>query len=161
MLFFKRKRRVHDTDTKSAEAAVAEGCAQEDEIDWQARYNSEQEAFKRYRDEIASADERRRKEEAYRVLLGGCGIPEKYRSRLIGLCSLDSLELDADGNIVGMEKIAEAVREDWGDLIPVSSVPVANPPMYRGQAVTRESIMAIKDRDARRAAIKDNLELFL
>ena len=160
MSFWKRKRKDRGTGAESVTEEISVQCESDSEIDWQAKYSSEHEAFERYRAEIASADERRRKEEAYRTLLSGCGIPEKYRGRLAGLCSTDSFELDDAGNIIGGEKIAEAVRDEWSDLIPASSVPVASPPMYRGQAMTRESIMAIKDRDARRSAILENFELF-
>ena len=142
------------TDTSVADVSVA------DTVDWEEKYRAEHEAFERYRGEVAYAEERRRKEEAYSSLLGECGIGEKYRGRLVGMCDLDSVILDADGKITGREELAQRISEEWGDLITPSSVPVASPPMARGQALTKESIMAIRDRDARRALILENMELF-
>ena len=154
------KKRLKKAKADAADSGTQGNPVQNDAVDWQARYNAEHEAFLQYRSEIASADERRRRTEAYGALLGECGIPEKYRGRLTVLCDIDRISLDDEGKIVGAEEIAASVREDWSELIPASAVPVANPPMYRGQAMTREQIMAIRDRDARRAAILENLELF-
>ena len=144
------------TDSSVADVSVTDVSV----TDWEEKYRAEHEAFERYRGEVAYADEKRRKEEAYASLLGECGIGEKYRGRLVGLCDLDSVILDADGRITGREELAQRISEEWGDLITPSSVPVATPPTLRGQALTKESIMAIRDRDARRALILENMELF-
>ncbi len=157
MAFWKRKRvKAKDEPVKAApaDANVIDGT------DWEAKYREEHEAFVQYRDEVASQETKRRKEEAYAALLGECGIGEKYRGRLVGLCDLDSVSFDEEGRIRDRETHLQRISDEWGDLIAPSSVPVASPPMYRGQVMTKESIMAIRDRDARRAAILENMELF-
>ena len=173
MALWKRKKKVSDDtaaisessvkDNEAVEMPVGDGFAvnEAEVIDWRERYNSEHEAFERFRREIRYADEKRRKEESYRILLSECGIPEKHRDKLTRLCDMDSLQVSDDGKIVGEADLKAAISKDWCELIPKPNIPVVNPPMYRGQAVTKESIMAIKDRDERRAAIKDNLDLFI
>jgi hypothetical protein len=152
LAFWKRKRvKAKDEPVKAIVINVT---------DWEAKYREEHEAFVQYRNEVASQETKRRKEEAYAALLGECGIGEKYRGRLVGLCDLDSVSFDEEGRICDREVLLQRISDEWGDLIAPSSVPVASPPMYRGQVMTKESIMAIRDRDARRAAILENMELF-
>lgn len=128
--------------------------------DWQAKYTAERDAFEKFRREAAAAEEKRAKTDAYRALLGECGIPERHRDRLTKLCDIDSLTFDEDGRLSGHEAIKEGVRADWSELIPQASVPVAKPAMSRGHTLTKESIMAIRNRDARRCAMMNNPELF-
>lgn len=158
MAIWKAKRKTDGAGT-SAAVAVTETAASESE-DWQAKYTAEHEAFEKYRSETEEAEMKRAKREAYHALLGECGIPERHRDKLTRLCDIDSLELGEDGRISGGDAIKAGIRADWGELVPKASVPVAKPAMSRGHTLTKESIMAIRNRDARRSAMMNNPELF-
>ena len=158
MAIWKVKRR-HDAAETEPAAVGAETASPENE-DWQAKYTAEREAFEKYRSEVAAAEEKRMKTDAYRSLLGECGIPERHRDKLTRLYDTDSIVIGEDGMISGREAIKESIRADWGELVPKSSVPVAKPAISRGHTLTKESIMAIRNRDARRSAMMNNPELF-
>lgn len=154
-----KAKRSNDAAETETDSGIREDTAPGGE-DWQAKYTAEREAFENYRREVASAEEKRAKSDAYRALLGECGIPERHRDRLTRLCDIDSLTVGEDGRISGCEAMKESIRADWSELIPKTSVPVAKPAMSRGHTLTKESIMAIRNRDARRSAMINNPELF-
>ena len=74
------------------------------------------------------------------------------------------IELDKDGKIKDTKILDELVSGDLSGLVQtqtVTGIPTPTPP--KGQAgggVTKESIMAIKDRGERRKAIAENPQLF-
>lgn len=159
MAIWKMKRKGDGAESEAGEA-LREAAAADVSEDWQAKYTAEREAFENYRREVSAAEEKRAKSDAYRRLLGECGIPERHRDRLTRLCDIDALTVGEDGMLSGHEALKESIRADWSELIPKVSVPVAKPVLSRGHTLTKESIMAIRNRDTRRAAMMNNPELF-
>jgi len=158
MAIWKMRRRDDAAESEAVE--VPREAAAEVSEDWQAKYTAEREAFENYRREVTAAEEKRLKSDAYRRLLGECGIPERHRDRLTRLCDIDALVVGEDGRLSGYEALKESIRADWSELIPKANVPVAKPVLSRGHTLTKESIMAIRNRDTRRAAMMNNPELF-
>lgn len=107
------------------------------------------------------------KEKAYRSLLKKIGVKDDYIELVMDSKStqnvLDGLNLD-EGNITEHEKVSKEAKEKWAKFIGTAEEKpggVATPPATNGgTAVTKETIMAIKDPAARRAAIAQNLNLF-
>lgn len=74
-----------------------------------------------------------------------------------------ALELDKDGKLKNEKVLDDLVKGDLAGLVQtqtVTGVPTPTPPAGGGKGVTRESIMAIKDRAERRKAIAENMDLF-
>lgn len=73
------------------------------------------------------------------------------------------IELDKDGKIKDAKILDDLVSGDLSGLVQTQTVtgaPTATPPQNQGGGMTRESIMAIKDRGERRKAIAENPQLF-
>lgn len=75
-----------------------------------------------------------------------------------------ALELDKNGKIKNEKVLGDLVEGDLSGLVQtqtVTGIPTPTPPKGQpGGGVTRESIMAIKDRGERRKAIAENPQLF-
>lgn len=105
------------------------------------------------------------RESAYREILKSAGIRDKYVDTVIRAdgAVIDSITL-ADGKAEKAEELTAAIKSTWADFIGTEEEKpggVATPPATNGgTAVTKETIMAIKDPAARRAAIAQNLNLF-
>lgn len=108
----------------------------------------------------------RAKEAAYREILKDAGVPEKRIAGILKVSkdTVDSLELDENGNAKDSDKLTEAAKSEWEDFIPTTiekGAPTHNPPSNNGgQTMTRDQIMQIQDRAERRAAIAANMNLF-
>ena len=123
------------------------------------------EAAQKTIDEYQKKDARSAKENAYRAILKEAGIRDKYIDTVIRADSaaIDALSL-TDGKAEKSDEIMAGVKKNWADFIGTAeSRPgdVETPPAGNGGgAVTKDSILAIKDPTARRAAIAQNLNLF-
>lgn len=160
MALMRRKSAARDADAVQAGVGVTDAA---DKIDWEARYNAERDAFAAYRAEKEAAALRLRREEGYRALLAEAGVPERKWDAVMRLTELDALALDEEGGILGAEELLEQIREEWREIIPVTcevGAEVAHSPMLRCAGMTKKQIMSISNRDARRAAIAENMELF-
>lgn len=76
---------------------------------------------------------------------------------------ISALELDKDGKIKNDKTLDELVKGDLSGLVHTTTVTgasTATPPASSGTGMTKESIMAIKDRGERRKAIAENMHLF-
>lgn len=76
---------------------------------------------------------------------------------------ISALELDKDGKIKSDKTLDDLVNGDLAGLVHTTTVTGANtatPPKSDGTGMTKESIMAIKDRGERRKAISENMHLF-
>lgn len=133
--------------------------------DWQKKYEDEHSAFETYKNDIAAKEARGAKESAYRAFLKSSGVLDKYIDVVIRADAsvIDGIKLE-DGKITGADALSDSVKKNWGDFIGTTGTRpggVETPPGNNGgSAVTKESIMAIKDPAARRAAIAQNIELF-
>lgn len=103
------------------------------------------------------------KRTALTALLEKIGIDKRGFARVLAATDLDGLEMDGE-NIKDADKLAESLKTEWSDLITepgATGKPPQTPPQNPGNGgMTKEQIMAIKDRDERRVAIAQHLDLF-
>lgn len=132
--------------------------------DWRSKYEKEHTDFETYKTEIGTRDAKAAKVNAYRTQLREAGIPEKKHDAILRVADLDSIEMGEDGtSFKDSSAVLDGIKTEWAEFIPTvtkTGAAVATPPSSDGTGVTRESIMAIKDRTERRKAIAENMNLF-
>lgn len=103
------------------------------------------------------------KRTALTALLEKIGIDKRGFARVLAATDLDGVEMDGE-NIKDADKLAESLKTEWSDLLTepgATGKPPQTPPQNPGNGgMTKEQIMAIKDRDERRVAIAQHLDLF-
>lgn len=131
---------------------------------YKQKYEEEHSAFENYKAEQAAKETKQSKEHAFRELLKDAGVSEKRIDAIVRISDIDAIELNDEGKIKDADERTEKIKTEWADFIPTTEVKgakTANPPSQSsGNTMTRESIMAIKDRTERRNAIAQNIELF-
>ena len=93
------------------------------------------------------------------------GISEKRIESVMKVSKgeIEKVEFDDDGKIKDSDKFVDGIKKEWSDFIEVKQDSGANtptPPKQGKQTMTRDEIMAIKDRGERRKAIAENMEVF-
>ena len=142
-----------------------------DEDTWQKKYEQLDEDNKKlqkdfddYKKEVGDKEVATKKKDAYKKMLKEAGISEKRIDSVMRVSDIDSVEFDNDNNIKDSEKLIEKIKEEWADFITKTSEQGANtatPPANNSEsAMTKEEIMAIKDRSERQKAIAENPKLF-
>lgn len=129
---------------------------------YKEKYEKEHKAFEDFKADQTAKETKATKEKALRGLLTKLGISEKRQDAIVKVTDLDRYEMDGE-NIKDAEAAEKALKEEWADFIPTTTTTGAStstPPANTGGAVTRDSIMQIKDPVERRAAIAKNLDLF-
>lgn len=103
------------------------------------------------------------KRTALTALLEKIGIDKRGFARVLAATDLDGVEMDGE-NIKDADKLAESLKTEWSDLLTepgATGKPPQTPPQNPGNGgMTKEQIMAIKNRDERRVAIAQHLDLF-
>ena len=130
---------------------------------YKVKYEAIKEEFEGYKNEQTKKESRAAKEKAYRELLKAAGISEKRIDAVLKVSDVDGVELDEKGTIKGAKELTESVKSEWSDFIVTTITKGADtpkPPANTGGTMTRDQIMAIKDRSERRAAIAANMNLF-
>lgn len=132
---------------------------------WKVKYDALKEDFDSYKSEAEAAKAHESKSAAYRKLLAGEGIADKYLDRIIKVSDVDSIELDADGNISDVKKHKDYIKSEWSDFIKttiVKNADVDNPPHTGSSkpAMSKSEILAIKDTAERRKKMAEYGELF-
>ena len=134
------------------------------ENEYKEKYESEHAELEKLKAEIAGKETRASKEKAYKAILEELGIPDNWYSRVLKGVDFDSIELVKDGSVKDKDKLADGIKSEWSDIIPTTHVEGAqtsHPPTNSGgSAVTKESILKIKDTGERQKAIAENHELF-
>ena len=156
------KEKLNEIDTLKSEKQTAEDSATTAEK-WKTKYEALKNEFNDYKGEQAKKESRAAKEKAYRELLKAAGISEKRIDAVLKVSDVDGVELDDKGTIKGAKELTESVKSEWSDFIVTTTTKGAdtpNPPANTGGTMTRDQIMAIKDRSERRAAIAANMNLF-
>lgn len=133
--------------------------------DWKTKYEEEHSAFESYKTEQGTKAARETKAAAYKALLKEAGVREGSLDAVVKVTDLDSIELDEKGAIKDADTLRENAKTEWAGFITTTQTVGAktqNPPETTGGKTyaSRSDVMAIKDRDERRKAIKENPELF-
>lgn len=136
--------------------------------DAEERKGKDYDALKKEFDDYKADQERKAvhasKEAAYREILKDAGIAEKHFSKILKYSDVDGVELDEKGKITTAKDLLKSIKEEWSDHIQQTQTQGAQtqtPPANNGGTkLTKEEILAIKDRNERQAAINENHELF-
>lgn len=141
----------------------AESSKETSDSEWKAKYEEEHSNFEAFKVEQTKNAEHNAKRSAYADVLRKVGVSDKRISQILAVAKVDELKLDKDGNVDGIDNLEKNIKEEWSEFIPhttTKGADVSTPPASNGKTMTREQIMAIQDRDARRQAIKENPQAF-
>lgn len=130
---------------------------------YKTKYEDERTAFEDYKKGVDSEKESMRKAEAYKGLLKKAGISDKRIDAIIKVTDTDAIVINDEGEVEGADDIVENIKSEWSEFVVTKSeegVKTENPPTNTGGKMTKEEIMAIKDRNARQQAISENHDLF-
>jgi hypothetical protein len=100
---------------------------------------------------------------AYRELLKKAKISDNYIDDIMGLPFIDGFELDDKGQVKNADKLIESLQTKHSSFVEkkfTKGAETETPPDNTGGKMTKEEIMAIKDRAKRQEAISENHELF-
>ena len=162
-----------ERDTYKAEAQKAGDATKEleelkklngKEDSFKLKYEAIKEEFAEYKKNIEAEQTKQSKIDAFKELLKEVGISEKRINSVAKVTNLDSIKLTKEGKIEDADALKKSVKEEWSDFIVTTSTEgakTATPPAKNGGAITKETIMAIKDRAERQQAMLDNKELFI
>lgn len=158
------KAKLEEIDTLKGEKQTAEDSAATAEK-WKTKYETLKDEFDTYKGDQAKKDARAAKEKAVMEYLKGKNVQDgnlKLAMRSL-TAEIDAAELDGD-KLKDTKSFDTLLDGDLKGLITTTSEkgapPPANPPKNTGGTMTKDEIMAIKDRSERRAAIAANMNLF-
>lgn len=132
---------------------------------YKEKYEAEKTAHDKLKTDIANEKAYSEKEAAYRELLKGAGIKEKFIDTIVRAEKnvIDGLKLN-EGKVDDADTLTANAKRNWSDFVATNMVRTAsveNPPANNGGSTkTREQIFAIKDTAARQAEMYKNPELF-
>jgi hypothetical protein len=154
------KKRADDLEKKLKDA---EGSNKDS---YKVKYEAIKEEFAEYKKGIEAEKTKAVKTEAFKALLKKIGISEKRIDSVTKVSDIDSLKLDNDGNIDGIEELRKSLKDEWADFIvknESTGANVANPPAGNGGAktMTKDEILAIKDTAERQRVMLENKDMFL
>ena len=145
---------------------LAELKAKTDQPDvYKEKYEKVKKDFDDYKGEITAKETKAAKEKAYRAMLKEVGVSDKRLDTVMkaSVGTIDSVELDDEGNLKNVDELKNNAKTEWADFIVSTGTKGAStptPPANTGGAKTKDEIMAIKDTSKRQAAIAENHELF-
>ena len=143
---------------------LKEAASVNNEDAFKVKYEALKEEFKEFKDNVNAKETKSKKEHALKQLLKDIGISEKRIDSVIKVSDVEGMELDGEGKLKDVDKLTEALKEEWSDFITTQDTKgaeTAKPPVGSGKAYkTKGEIMAIKDSRERRKAISENHELF-
>ena len=139
--------------------------ADADKSDWEEKYTKLKTEYDDYKTDVENKATHSAKEAAYKQLLIDAGISEKRIATILKVSDIDGVELDKDGKIKAADKLTDSIKEEWADFIVTEhkeGADVAKPPAKdgKGDPLTKEDILNIKDTADRQAAMREHPELF-
>ncbi len=166
--FVEKKRykdKLEEIETLKTDKQTAEDSATTAEK-WKDKYNTLKKDFDDYKAGVTAKETKAAKEAAVRAYYQGKNITGKaLEIAMRGSTSeIDALELGEDGKIKDCKALDDLVAGDFSGLVSQTTTQganTANPPVNTGGGYTDKSqIMAIKDRQKRRAEIAKHMDLF-
>ena len=128
------------------------------------KYEKLQDEYDSYKNEITAKETKAAKSKAYREMLKDIGVSEKRLDSVMKVADLNTIELDDDGAIKGLDELKANVKEEWADFIVSEGKAGASTPTppanVGGNKMTKSEIMEIKDTEARQKAMLENPEAF-
>ena len=159
------------TSIKTELESYKEKVSKYDKDAWETKYNEMKAAkekvekdFNDFKTDTQAKETKANKRNAYRSLLKDVGVVEKRLDAVLKVTDLDSIELDEKGAIKNADELKNTVKNEWAEFIGPNSEQGANtphPPANNGgNSMTKEQIMAVKDRNERQRLISENHSLF-
>ena len=84
--------------------------------DWKQKYEDEHQAFEDFKAKSAQEAETAKVKAAYRKLLLDEKISEKWLDRVMKGVDFSGMKLDKDGNLQNVDRLKEAIEQEWGDI---------------------------------------------
>lgn len=106
-----------------------------DDSEWKQKYESERDAFKKFKDDQTAKDSRTAKESAYRKLLEESKVSAKVIDNVLKVTNFEEIELDDKGQIKDAADVKKKIESDWSGFIEKSNTTgadVKNPPTNDG-----------------------------
>lgn len=158
-----------ERDSYKAKAETVATLTQERD-DWKAKAEASGDAakiqadFDAFKQQIADEKAAAQTDADVLALLKEAGIQrESFQQLASKSFDRSKIKRNEDGSISNRQELLDGIKTDFADCIATQQqqgTPPNNPPTGGGQGMTREQILAIKDKAEQRAAIAQNLELF-
>lgn len=84
---------------------------------YKKQYDDLKQEFDEFKQAASVKEAHTAKATAYRKMLQAAGVSEKRIDSVLKVSDIDSVELDAKGEIKGADKLTEAVKTEWADFI--------------------------------------------
>lgn len=130
---------------------------------FKADYDKVKADFDKYKADQSAKELRAAKSDAYKGVLKGIGIPDKFHPAILRATNLDELDFN-EGKFKDEAEVKRSAIESWNDFavtVTETGVDTAKPPANNGgKTMTKAEIMQIKDTAERQKAIAENHELF-
>lgn len=145
--------------------AVKEAAENNPDAAYKEQYDALKKEYDAYKADVENRETKAKKTDAYTALLKKAGIQEKRIPVIIKVSQIDKIEFDKDGNVKNADELEKSIKEEWSEFIPKEKTEGAHtstPPEGKpgDDGMTKESIMAIKDRAERQKAISEHHNLF-
>jgi predicted ribosome quality control (RQC) complex YloA/Tae2 family protein len=127
-------------------------------------YGKLKKEFDDYKVSIKNEKTQAAKEAAYREALKDANLSENGVNKAVKYADWAGVEIGEDGKLKNAKELVKAAREEWAEYIVKTDqqgVNTPNPPGGKGnETMTKEQIMAVKDRNERQRLISENHTLF-
>jgi uncharacterized protein YpuA (DUF1002 family) len=110
--------------------------------DWQAKYETEHNAFEEYKVNVQAAEIRRVKENAYRDAMKKAGIPDKMLDPLLRIAKIDDAKVQ-DGVVTNVSDIEANVKNEFSDYIRVEKTALDTPDNPPANATGKDAFNAM------------------
>ena len=132
---------------------------------YKAKYEKEHKAFEDFKSDITAKESKAAKEKAVRAYFESKNITGANLDLAMRGCGAEMAALEMEGDkIKDTKSLDDLLKGSYKGLISTKQTKGADPATPPGNtgtgAMTKDQIMAIKDRSERRAAIAANLNLF-
>lgn len=158
-------------DVKKELDEAQKKIAEYDKSAWESKYNDMKTAkekvekeFNDFKTETKAKEAKANKQSAYRALLKEIGVTEKRLDAVMKVTDFDGFELDENGALKNADELKKNAKTEWADFIGTKlekGAETPKPPENNGGSdMTKEQIMAVKDRNERQRLISENHSLF-
>lgn len=138
-----------------------------DDSEWKKKYESERDAFKKFKDDQTAKDSRAAKEAAYKKLLEESKVSAKTIDNVLKVTNFEEIELDDKGQIKDAAEVKKKIESDWSGFIEstqTNGANVKNPPVndgvtgtYTSRAEARKDVKSTAEMIKR---IRENKQLY-
>ena len=105
--------------------------------DWENKYNTEHEAYEKYKSEIADKETSAKLKSAYTKLLKDCKVGEKHIDSILRVTDFKDMKLNDDGTFDNADDLKTQINEAWAGFVTeegTKGADVETPPEGKGGA---------------------------